>query len=60
MAQYTYKCNNPKCQVEFDVEHPISQPAGAECPVCGSLSPTRLVSQTSFVLKGPRWYRDGY
>ena len=31
-----------------------------ECPDCGCLDVTRVVSRTNFSLKGGGWYKDGY
>lgn len=59
MPIYEYKC--AKCGKELEVMHKISEPAPAECPECkaqGSLE--RLVSRTSFQLKGGGWYSDLY
>lgn len=59
MPIYEYKCE--KCGKEMEVMHKVSDPAPAECPECqarGSLQ--RLVSRTSFQLKGGGWYSDLY
>jgi putative FmdB family regulatory protein len=56
---YEYKCT--KCGKELEVMHKVSDPAPAECPECkaqGSLE--KLVSRTSFQLKGGGWYSDLY
>lgn len=37
----------------------VSDPPPA-CTACGDASVERKVSQTSFVLKGGGWYKDGY
>lgn len=59
MPIYEYKCN--KCGKESEVMHKVSAPIPAECPACkaeGSLE--RLVSRTTFQLKGGGWYSDLY
>jgi putative FmdB family regulatory protein len=56
---YEYKCT--KCGKELEVMHKVSDPAPAECPECkaqGTLE--KLVSRTSFQLKGGGWYSDLY
>ena len=58
MPIYEYQC--PQCQHRFEewVKSPSDQ--GEEpCPKCGTASP-RIMSQTSFVLKGGGWYVDDY
>ncbi len=58
MPIYEYQCS--KCQHQFEewVKSPSDQ--GQEpCPQCGAASP-RIMSQTSFVLKGGGWYVDDY
>jgi len=37
----------------------ISEPPIAPCPKCGDTA-DRVISQTSFTLKGGGWYKDGY
>ena len=57
MPIYEYRCK--ECQQVFEewqkdfVEHQFS------CPVCGGVS-ERLISNTSFVLKGGGWYVTDY
>lgn len=58
MAIYDYKCD--KCELEFEANHPISAPAGADCPKCNEHTVNRLIGGTSFVLKGDGWAKDLY
>ena len=57
MPIYEYRCQ--ECQQSFEEwqkdfsEHQVS------CPVCGGKA-ERLISNTSFVLKGGGWYSDLY
>jgi len=44
---------------EFERFQKISDAPTKECPECGG-PVDRLVSQTSFTLKGAGWYKDGY
>ena len=58
MPIYEYQC--PKCQHTFEEWVKASESHGQEpCPKCGESSP-RIMSQTSFVLKGGGWYVDDY
>jgi putative FmdB family regulatory protein len=57
MPIYEYQC--PDCSGEFE----LMQKVGAEappCPKCGGTKTARMLSRTSFVLKGGGWYKDGY
>lgn len=53
---YEYAC--PVCG-SFEKEQRISESKLSTCPTCNS-PVKRLISQTSFVLKGSGWYSDGY
>lgn len=58
MPIYEYQC--PKCQHVFEEMVSLSQAHGEEpCPLCGAPSP-RMISHTSFVLKGGGWYVSDY
>lgn len=57
MPIYEYRCT--KCEKEFELVQKITDEPLAECPECGG-SVERLVSATSFSLKGGGWYKDGY
>ena len=58
MPIYEYKC--PACGEVFE-EFAKSSDAhkDAPCPKCGAQSP-RIISRTSFVLKGDGWYVSDY
>ncbi len=58
MPIYEYACG--KCQREFEVEQRITDEPLKTCPKCRSRRVKRLISQTSFVLKGSGWYSDLY
>ena len=58
MPIYEYACG--KCEHEFEVEQRISDDPVKTCPACRSRKVKRLISQTSFVLKGSGWYSDLY
>jgi len=34
--------------------------AAMVCPMCGKPCGERVISKTSFILKGPGWAKDGY
>lgn len=57
MPVYEYEC--PTCQSVIEVQQKIADPPLASCPECQS--PVRkLMSMSSFQLKGGGWYADGY
>lgn len=58
MPIYEFKC--PKCQRVFEEMVHFSEMHSEEpCPECGTPSP-KLISQTSFLLKGGGWYVSDY
>lgn len=57
MPVYEYKCLG--CGKVSEILQRITDPALTECRACGG-SLTKLISNTSFVLKGGGWYKDGY
>ncbi len=58
MPIYEYACE--KCESEFEVEQRITDDPVKNCPRCKSKRVKRLISRTSFVLKGGGWYSDLY
>jgi putative FmdB family regulatory protein len=58
MPIYEYACE--RCDSEFEVEQRITDDPLKRCPSCRSVKVKRLISQTSFVLKGGGWYSDLY
>ncbi len=58
MPTYEYLCQ--KCEREFEVEQRITDDPIKTCPSCRSRKVKRLISRTSFVLKGGGWYSDLY
>ena len=58
MPIYEYLCQ--KCEHEFEREQRITDEPVKTCPACRSRKVKKLISQTSFVLKGGGWYSDLY
>jgi len=58
MPVYEYECE--KCGHDFEREQRISDPPVKTCPACRSRRVRKLISRSSFVLKGGGWYADGY
>ncbi len=58
MPTYEYACD--KCGYEFEREQRITDDPVKTCPKCRSRKVRRLISSTSFVLKGSGWYSDLY
>jgi putative FmdB family regulatory protein len=58
MPIYEYRCD--KCEHEFEAEQRITEEPLRVCPKCRARKLRRLISQTSFVLKGGGWYSDLY
>jgi putative FmdB family regulatory protein len=57
MPIYEYCCED--CRQIFEEWQKDFQDRDKVCPVCGGTS-QRLISNTSFVLKGGGWYTSGY
>jgi len=58
MPIYEYGC--AKCGEITEVIQKVDDPAPAKCPQCGSKKLSRVVSRSSFQLKGGGWYSDLY
>lgn len=58
MPIYEYECK--KCHKLTEVMQKMSDPGPAKCPNCGSKRIERVMSQTSFQLKGDGWYITDY
>lgn len=56
MPTYEYSC--PGCGT-YDVEQRITEKPLATCQKCGG-PVKRLISRSSFALRGGGWYADGY
>ena len=56
MPIYEYQC--PKCGV-FEVTQRITETPLKECPTCKA-DVHRIISHTSFILKGSGWYATDY
>jgi putative FmdB family regulatory protein len=56
MPTYEYECGKGH---QFEVEQSISEPALKRCRICRAKA-RRLISASSFILKGGGWYSDGY
>ncbi|GAB6037846.1 hypothetical protein JCM15519_24050 [Fundidesulfovibrio butyratiphilus] len=57
MPIYEYRCQ--ECQQTFEEWQKDFTERQVPCPVCGGKS-ERIMSNTSFVLKGGGWYSDLY
>lgn len=57
MPLYEYKCE--ECGNVLEVIQRFSDDPMDKCPKCGGAM-SKLISNTSFVLKGGGWYADGY
>ena len=57
MPVYVYKCDS--CDEEVDIITTIQNNASEIACECGSMM-SKLICNTSFVLKGSGWGKDGY
>ncbi len=58
MPIYKFKCT--ECQHEFTLIRKISDNSEVLCENCSSSLTNKLISKSSFSLKGNGWYKDGY
>lgn len=58
MPAYDYRCQS--CKNVFEKTQRISEPAGADCPQCGSAQCERIITGGTFHLKGSGWYASDY
>ena len=57
MPVYEYEC--PACEKVFEVQQRMADDPLSQCPECkGPVS--KIMSRSSFQLKGGGWYADGY
>ncbi|MDP2848562.1 MAG: zinc ribbon domain-containing protein [Humidesulfovibrio sp.] len=57
MPIYEYNCQD--CKQLFEEWQKDYEERDIPCPVCGG-NASRIISSTSFVLKGGGWYASGY
>lgn len=57
MPVYEYECK--ECDKVFEVQQKIADDPLTECPKCHA-PVKKLMSMSSFQLKGGGWYADGY
>ena len=57
MPIYEYRCND--CDQVFEEWQKSFEETAIPCPICGG-SAHRIISHTSFVLKGSGWYVTDY
>jgi putative FmdB family regulatory protein len=58
MPIYEYQCG--ACGHRFEEWQKMSDPPVRTCPKCKTKKVEKLISQTSFTLKGGGWYSDLY
>lgn len=57
MPVYEYEC--PACEKVHEVQQRMADDPLTECPECGG-PVKKIMSRSSFQLKGGGWYADGY
>jgi putative FmdB family regulatory protein len=58
MPIYEYRCT--ACNAELEKIQKVSDPPMVECPECGRPALVKLVSASSFRLKGSGWYESDF
>ncbi len=57
MPVYEYEC--PACEKVIEVQQRMADDPLSQCPECEG-AVTKIMSRSSFQLKGGGWYADGY
>jgi putative FmdB family regulatory protein len=57
MPVYEYEC--PACKTVVEVQQRMADAPLSTCPECGG-AVKKIMSRSSFQLKGGGWYADGY
>ena len=58
MPVYEYECSS--CGGRFELMQKFSDPAPTACQLCKAEGVRKMLSPTSFVLKGSGWYATDY
>ncbi len=58
MPIYEYRCND--CGKVFEAMQKFSDKPVSECKYCSGGSVEKLISRSSFILKGSGWYQSDY
>jgi putative FmdB family regulatory protein len=58
MPLYEYGCD--ACGKTLEIQQKLADAPLVTCPECGKNALRKIISATSFVLKGGGWYKDGY
>ncbi len=58
MPIYEYRC--PECEKVFEVMQKFSDDPVKTCRFCSGKKVEKLISRSSFVLKGTGWYQSDY
>ncbi len=58
MPTYTYKCNG--CDHKFEQQQKITDEPLVDCPACNETKLKRVITGSSFILKGDGWYETDF
>ena len=60
MPTYEYRC--PKCHRQIELVHGMNEKMSPLClsDECGELTMERIISPSTFILRGSGWAKDGY
>jgi len=58
MPIYEYLCTDTGCNNRFEAFQKINEPQIEYCPHCNNKSLKKLISASTFVLKGSGWYKS--
>ena len=58
MPIYEYQCTNSECNHKIEYFQKINEDKIEYCPHCNNKSLKKLISSSTFVLKGSGWYKS--
>jgi|TARA_Y100000310_G_scaffold323462_1_gene383819 putative FmdB family regulatory protein len=58
MPIYEYQCTNSECNHKIEYFQKINEDAIEYCPHCNNKSLKKLISASTFVLKGSGWHKS--
>jgi|WetSurMetagenome_2_1015567.scaffolds.fasta_scaffold135356_4 putative FmdB family regulatory protein len=56
---YEYECTSPLCKHTWEEDQKITAQSIGVCPKCQQQTAKRLISKSSFILKGDGWFNKG-
>lgn len=59
MPFYDYRCKEPTCDHQWEVEQKLDEPRLTECPVCKRATAERQVATGTMTKFKGKWFKNG-